>query len=876
QGHDFDVYGTINALEKYEEQGLLTFLFAAVLTHGAVYEVLPNGGFEQWKNRVPEQWFMLFKPSAHMLHRTNVAQRGNYAAEIRTGKKVAPDTVIFFSGANSGGVGGYPCLAKGVYHLKAQIRSNNHAKIKLYANFRDGGGGFLGGAMSPVHTTLDEWREYSWTIRVPDNEVKKIGCGVIVLSPDNVVKIDNISLTFNTEENRDLPDIYRKVPPPELSLDLQTQGAKLFIDGKETKVIREGLHALTVYANSAKPLKLISQKYPLLERRWRIAPGKYPEAANPMFDDTKWKMAEFHSNGTVKFPDKGDFTLRQVILWNATHHSDWKFLLGTTKDYALPQGAVDTIFAALYTPFQHGMKDWKVTFDLPAGFRFADMTKHKFSNYRVILPRKVEQRSAAKRTIYTLSYPDQNFKRTGYTYLPLVAPEKMSGKPVIRYYRTGNGNFTELPVTIPVRVLPPISNVGRTKFFIGGYEDGSAYPVSREHAELYFRQTARMGMTAQYYNPEYDPFLKQYHKENPEGKLVYTLPGSFPMTLKFWGHIPESVHQMVAWGHQNPGAKVRFLNGKPQVLYKRDIPNNIHYGAFCPSYINGPGKTSFQRKIRELMKKEKAAHPALYRVFIDWEVTPLRPQQSGIWCFCDRCKKAFAAKNNLKKIPTDTEITEKYAKQWNRFRSRQDADTVCTISSALKPIGIEVLFYSQESFTPHWDLNGGIPEIFATVPGNSPATRHRQHYIDKCTTRLCEGSKVPYLVAQRFARLSVSRGPEGWKKVMIPSTDGKYQDLELWKLQIIRMLATCRGGCDLQSLIYYPAGCHYYIAEGIKAVKPYQDLIRAGKRADVLLSSKDIAYPEALVIRKEKEALVLLFNETAKKRNVSFELFGFG
>ena len=856
---------------------LLFILCAGTVSalHGAIYELLPNGGMEKVKDGTADGWFMLMRQKG-MLSVTSDAHRGKSALEIRTGNAVAPDTVIPFSGADAGGRGGYPCVPGGIYRMKATIRSSNFARIKLYLNFRDGGGGFLCGRMSPVFSTVDEWREYSWVFHAPDNEVRKVGCGIIILSPENSVRIDSVSLSYDTEENPGRRDIYRKNRPQETNLELRAPGHDILVDGKASKTLREGLHTLLVHADSTRRLAFSSAKYPILERRWKIAKGKHPEAIDPQYDDSAWDMAEFHPDGSVRFPGDGEYTLRQVILWNATHHGGWKLLLGTTEEYALPAGALDSLFCALYSPLRHGMKKFQCVFELPPGFRIADMTKKPIRNHRLSYPVDVMRERLQDRVRYTISYPDQRFGQSGYTLVPLVAPQVFEGSPSLLYYRTGNGNFTELPVRIPIKTLPPIPDSGRSSFAVQGYEDGMILPVSEEHAALHYRQARKIGLNRHFMSPEENLLSRVFLKEIPYGELVYGIPGSFPMTLKFWGAIPDSVTSMIAWVGSNPEAKVRFLNGFPEALYQRDAEHNIHYGALCPSFVNGKGKKAYQKEIIAVMRREMLRHPGLKRVFIDWEYSPLRNQQQGIWCFCRKCREAFQKENGLKEIPVDSDIIRKYKKEWMNFRSGQDARTVGTISEALKKIGMDVLFYSQEHPDARWKLEGCVPEIFATVPGNSPASRHKQKFMDRQSETLCRTSKVPLMIAQRFARLGPARTQDGWKTMTVCSMDGVHQDLELWKIQILRMLASCRGGVDIQNALYYPAGSLYYMALAMQAVKPYEAVIREGIRADALFSSGDIAYPDAIAIRGENRILLFLFNETDQSKSVTFELLGIG
>ena len=66
------------------------------------------------------------------------------------------------------------------------------------------------------------------------------------------------------------------------------------------------------------------------------------------------------------------------------------------------------------------------------------------------------------------------------------------------------------------------------------------------------------------------------------------------------------------------------------------------------------------------------------------------------------------------------------------------------------------------------------------------------------------------------------------------------------------------------------------MALAMQAVKPYEAVIREGIRADALFSSGDIAYPDAIAIRRGNRILLFLFNETDQSKSVTFELLGIG
>jgi hypothetical protein len=74
---------------------------------------------------------------------------------------------------------------------------------------------------------------------------------------------------------------------------------------------------------------------------------------------------------------------------------------------------------------------------------------------------------------------------------------------------------------------------------------------------------------------------------------------------------------------------------------------------------------------------------------------------------------------------------------------------------------------------------------------------------------------------------------------------------------------------DLQNSQECVAGMPYWIGEATRIIAAHEDLFFEGERADHLAVSQQIAYPDLLVLRKDRRRLVLLFNETDADRPVT-------
>jgi hypothetical protein len=102
------------------------------------------------------------------------------------------------------------------------------------------------------------------------------------------------------------------------------------------------------------------------------------------------------------------------------------------------------------------------------------------------------------------------------------------------------------------------------------------------------------------------------------------------------------------------------------------------------------------------------------------------------------------------------------------------------------------------------------------------------------------------------------------------SHDG-FVDAKSWTSQILRVVAAFQGGVDLQSAAECVAGMQYSIGEATRIISEHEDFFASGQRADHLVASSEIGYPNLLVLKKGDARLVLLFNEGAEPLAVSLE-----
>ena len=114
--------------------------------------------------------------------------------------------------------------------------------------------------------------------------------------------------------------------------------------------------------------------------------------------------------------------------------------------------------------------------------------------------------------------------------------------------------------------------------------------------------------------------------------------------------------------------------------------------------------------------------------FAMWDYEPYCEGAVTASCFCEHCRRAFAAEQGLADVPSARDILAKMQPEWIRFRCSQRAKVVATAVRAVKSINpsIRFLFCSMPGdpgTDPDWyrkygidlPLYNGIVDIFATM-----------------------------------------------------------------------------------------------------------------------------------------------------------------
>lgn len=255
-------------------------------------------------------------------------------------------------------------------------------------------------------------------------------------------------------------------------------------------------------------------------------------------------------------------------------------------------------------------------------------------------------------------------------------------------------------------------------------------------------------------------------------------------------------------------------------------------------------------------------------IWLDWEHSDLLPDGSGTHCFDERCLEAFKSFARLPKgiRLDDWTVVGKFSRKWVEFRAWQDGQIIGKIRSLVNSLGCRFMLYSWSSNDALWGAcRGKIDIAFVGLPGNRPLDSFAQPDLDARAKwyRKMLGD-IPVIAQHIHSSLSLTRN--GWKRTEW-SWDG-FQHPEEWKSGILRVACAGFRGLDISTANLLGGGGHYYAGEATRIIARFEDMFLQGKRADRLASSQEVTYPNLLVLVKDGERLVFVFNEDDEAKKV--------
>ncbi|MFH2068885.1 MAG: sugar-binding protein [Candidatus Omnitrophota bacterium] len=749
------------------------------------------------------------------------------------------------------------------------------------------------------------WGRYEIRFKTSDNLLES-QLMLYNIGSDAVAWYDNIQL-FEDDGTAVDEVMPRAVKNLIFDLDARNASAKMFVNGAAvaatpgqplSALIREGINVIAVdaAAQGTNPgVKIDMREHPETGGRWRISGRQEPAAVwvTANYDDRGWDKAAEDAGGFIWTADKGSerTLMRQVILWNQGHDGPDRCINPLVKEWGISEDSVETLFSAIYSPFAFPPEDYEFILDVPADFRLLDFMHEDGRHFLNTRPSGfvVEQvpHDGEQYTRYRIAFPKESMYAgetsiaSRYLLLPVFL-EKWTGKGETTawyYRREAKGNFTELQQKIPVRILPPINGRMLKDIMISQYcarpwSSGASPHISSEHLERHLSQSFRAGFNTwvlpvyPWSNIDVDPYLKTIHDRainEKNGKVVLWNNYPYHGTKQFY---PEKF--LYRWLEENPRGRAR---------YWQDSDTWERMGQWCPSYALEEGREGFYREVLGNYRSGLEGLPGASVVWSDFEEAPwgadtiyVMPRDGkGSWCFCDRCRENF---RRWAQLPADADLSDSnifasYREKWHSFRSYQDGEIAAVAKQAANELNRQYMFYSWSAHKDLWAaLKGNIDRVFIGDPGNPAADGYQQRGLDNNAVFLRDeaGFERSVIMGQRFsffshyAWLPTQDHQQFWKKWTVLSPTG-YVEPKTWKSQFLRVVAAYGGGIDIQASIECSAGMLYWIGEATRIMAEYEDLFHRGERADTLAVCDKLAYPNVLVLKKDGERVVLMFNE---------------
>ena len=659
--------------------------------------------------------------------------------------------------------------------------------------------------------------------------------------------------------------------------------------------LREGLNiiGMAATANGKAPgLRLRIPGRPELARRWRVGVATDNDWLKEAFDDRTWRVAQTDEEGYLRWPkdSTGNACFRQIVLWGEKHYTGLPCIQPKVREWGFSENSMETLFHPLYSPPPLGfpLEDYEFVLDVPAGFSLLKQDYDgPFGGGRLNRrPQDVVTENVRHDDQPYIRYrfafksecvrPFESAKKIQMALIPLLLDKFKGAKNTCRFCfrRLASGNLTELEQQLPVRVLPPINGRMPKRVAIQQYcsvpwliwagdGGGRLFP---EHFESHMRQSFAAGFNRWVIPASAGEFgRKVYDRVLDQGGVV-----------AIWGTMNYPL-----WGNNAMGpdsAMAKFMLSTPQgrVRYWNDIQEWTINRRPCPTFATGQGAAQFKDAVKKDISlmlhggtERCVGFPKATVYFLDWEQLPWpKHNVKHVFCFCENCKQAFS---EYAKLPdtadlSDDSIKKNYRNEWSAFRHELDGRVNGIAREACNELGLKYMYYDMVAYKENWPcLKGKVDIAFPGLPGGDVCYGNRQAHVDGFAEFLREnGVGAPQMVGQQFASTyHVAHPWDSWT-----SRQEEFWNPKVLKLQILRIVAATHGGIDLNCSLECFAGMKYYIGEATRIINTHEDLFWDGERADELAASEQIKYPNLLVLKKGRERLVLLFNESAKPISV--------
>ena len=668
------------------------------------------------------------------------------------------------------------------------------------------------------------------------------------------------------------------------SLQIQLNGKDIAKPkgGKYTLNFTEGINVVTIAGESKKAgnLSIAFPGFADGSRSWKISATAPENWKSFSFDDRKWKPF------TGKVP-AGKFYLRQSIIWNQHFYGDMRCFNPPVKEWLFSQDSIDFFYMQVYSPVGRLLNSFCIRLDLPEGFTFLEKPNkslhHINTRWDKVVRSKVTH-DGKPYTRYSIYYSTNPITidnwRTAESLLPIVCGKLPVGqKGKIYYSRMIDGNITEIPGVIPYRVLPRINGAIPKEPVLSFYM-GHMQRLEEKAEDLMLRDTFASGFTT---------FFCGYKKTSYRDKIV-AKGGQVTCGFLFHPYFGPKLKNSSLFRLMNANKELyaTFFDGSKENGWNSKKHAQFNNQFFCPTLISTKYKAAFVKTIKEdMLNIFFKDYPTQKYTFINWEYEPwaelYKPSYKNMpaHCFCDHCKANF---RKWAKIPASVKLDNqtlyrKYYQAWRDFRYYMDGKIHGIIGDALESIGKRAIFYTGSGQKGYWRAAAKAKFLpFPGSPGNPPADSSWQKHLDDLYKFFTTETIHKKLMGQRFifSPTTYSWGvnkTKGYLKSHVHSHDG-FLHPETWKSQLLRVMASFHGGLDIQNPLEMISGIRYYIGEATRLIAKHEKLFTDGVRKDDLAVSKEIKYPNLLVLTHGKERMVLAFNEGSKPLKVTLKHLG--
>lgn len=669
-----------------------------------------------------------------------------------------------------------------------------------------------------------------------------------------------------------------------LEVDFPEKASKIFVNGKILPIqkqmaiqLQEGINILGVETVPDQKIRLQIVGHPEAWGKWRGADNAPSNWLQADFDDRKWPVLKAEPDGTFQ---SARFN-RQILYWERTHYGNYR-LFPSVRKWFFARNAIDIMQTYIDSPMSFPLEHFTLRFDLPQGIRILQKDI-KYAG-KIQKPQKAYHgKITVKKSLYpgydcfVLEYPDGAALPGSKAYRDFIlfelGTQLPAGKIFDLYYSRNAGNFVELTQKVPAAILPePRGSLAKNIKLGLGLSGPWGTELGTDLDFRFLKQIRNLGSNhIQTTNPL---FLKDSEKY----PIVYTFRTCYPALGGGWirnGALYEYVKK-------TPQAQARFFNnilswgGKASAAGYPTYMNERETTMHCPSFAIREGREEMIRNI-QIDAKKTIPNPKTSIFWINWEVgadiEPFRPLQ---YCFCERCKRDFKI---FAKLPSDLKLSDddikmKYAQEWCRFRADQDGKLFSLYRKAIAGLGMTMEVYDGYAHQSFWKAaKGFIPRANPGCPGNGIVTGKNQKTVDEVMNFLNKENGVSFYVGQMILQnvhWTTGNRKEDFRLAMCE--DG-FSDAALMKNALVRLVAGNHGGTDIHGTLQ--SGISYFLGEATRLIAHYEELFHQGKREDFLVNSKQIAYPDALVLtlkeKAESKRLVLLFNEAETPREVTIQ-----